>query len=157
MKTNLNHRKAKLEDLGRLVELLVEDELGVLRESHGQTLDENYINAFQKIDSNPHQYLMVVECDDEIIGTCHLTIMPSLTFIGSTRLQIEAVRVAKKHRGQKIGQWMLDQAILYAKANDVSMIQLMTNKKRPKAKNFYEKIGFDASHEGMKLYMSTNV
>ena len=154
---NLKYRKAKFEDLARLVELLVEDELGVLRESQGKTLDENYINAFHKIDSDPHQYLMVVECDDEIVGTCHLTIMPSLTFIGSTRLQIEAVRVAKIYRGQKIGQWMFDQAILYAKANDVSIIQLMTNKKRSQAKSFYEKIGFEASHEGMKLYLLKDV
>ena len=54
---------------------------------------------------------MVVENGDEIIGTSHLTIMPSLTFIGSTRMQIEAVRVSGKYRGQKIGNWMFDQEI----------------------------------------------
>ena len=74
---------------------------------------------------------MVVENGDEIIGTCLLSIMPSLTFIGSTRMQIEAVRVAGKYRGQKIGSWMFDQAISYAKENDVSIVQLTTNKKRP--------------------------
>lgn len=36
---------------------------------------------------------------------------------------------------------------------DVSIIQLTTNKKRSQAKYFYEKLGFDASHEGMKLYL----
>lgn len=96
---------------------------------------------------------MVVESGDEIIGTCHLTIMPSLTFIGSTHMQIEAVRVARKYRGQKIGSWMFDQAISYAKEHDVSIIQLTTNKKRPQAKHFYEKLGFESSHEGMKLYL----
>jgi GNAT superfamily N-acetyltransferase len=96
---------------------------------------------------------MVLENGDEIIGTCHLTIMPSLTFIGSTRMHIEAVRVTGKYRGQKIGSWMFDQAISYAKENDVSIIQLTTNKKRPKAKHFYEKLGLTASHEGMKLYL----
>ncbi len=112
---NLSHRKARIADLPRLVELLLEDELGASRESKSPELDENYIKAFHKIDSDPNQYLMVVENDDEIIGTCHLTIMPSLTFIGSTRMQIEAVRVAGKYRGQKIGSWMFDQAINYAK------------------------------------------
>jgi ribosomal protein S18 acetylase RimI-like enzyme len=77
--------------------------------------------------------------------------MPSLTFLGSTRMQIEAVRVSEKYRGQKIGEWMFNQAIEYATANNVSIIQLTTNKKRPKAKHFYEKLGFEASHEGMKL------
>ena len=150
---NLTHRKAIINDLPRLIELLLEDELGRTRESKSSDLDENYTKAFHKIDSDPNQYLMVVENGDEMIGTCHLTIMPSLTFIGSTRMQIEAVRVAGKYRGQKIGSWMFDQAINYAKAMDVSIIQLTTNKKRPKAKHFYENLGFEASHEGMKLYL----
>lgn len=150
---NLTHRKAIIADLPRLIELLLEDELGSTRESKSSAVHENYIKAFHKIDSDPNQYLMVVENGDEIIGTCHLTIMPSLTFIGSTRMQIEAVRIAGKYRGQKIGSWMFDQAISYAKENDVSIVQLTTNKKRPKAKHFYEKLGFEASHEGMKLYL----
>ena len=151
--TNLTHRKAMLTDLPRLIELLLEDDLGATRESKSATVHENYIKAFHKIDSDPNQYLMVVENGDEIIGTCHLTIMPSLTFIGSTRMQIEAVRVAGNQRGQKIGSWMFDQAINYAKEHDVSIVQLTTNKNRSKAKNFYEKLGFQTSHEGMKMYL----
>ena len=126
--TNLTHRKARIADLPRLIEPLLEDELGSTRESKSSELDENYIKAFHKIDSDPNQYLMVIENDDKIIGTCHLTIMPSLTFIGSTRMQIESVRVARKYRGQKIGSWMFNQAISYAKENDVSIVQLTTNK-----------------------------
>jgi ribosomal protein S18 acetylase RimI-like enzyme len=153
MNTNLTHRRAKIEDLAKVIEILLEDELGQTRESKSELLDESYIKAFHKIDSDPNQYLMIVENQQEIIGTCHLTIMPSLTFIGSTRMQIEAVRVAGKYRGQKIGSWMFDQAILYAKEQGASIIQLTTNKKRPQAKHFYEKLGFQASHEGMKLYL----
>lgn len=149
----ITHRKAKVSDLHQIVALLLEDELGQMRESKSTLLDENYIKAFHRIDSDLNQYLMVVENGDEIMGTCHLTIMPSLTFIGSTRMQIEAVRIAGKYRGQKIGSWMFDQAISYAKEHDVSIIQLTTNKKRLKAKRFYEKLGFEASHEGMKLYL----
>ncbi len=98
----------------------------------------------------------MVENGDEIIGTCHFTIIPSLTFVGSTRIQIEAVRVLGKYRDQKIGSWMFDQAISYAKDMGVSIIGLTTNKKRAQAKHFYEKLGFEASHEGMKLYLGKN-
>jgi N-acetylglutamate synthase-like GNAT family acetyltransferase len=154
---NLTHRKARIADLPHIIALLLEDELGSTRESKSAAVHENYIKAFHKIESDPNQYLMVVENGDEIIGTCHLTIMPSLTFIGSTRMQIEAVRVAGKYRGQKIGSWMFDQAISFAKENDVSIVQLTTNKKRPKAKHFYEKLGFEASHEGMKLYLEQDL
>ncbi|HBB7077297.1 TPA: GNAT family N-acetyltransferase [Legionella pneumophila] len=73
---------------------------------------------------------MIVENDDEIIGTCHLTIMPSPTFTGQTRMQIEAVR---EYRGQKIGEWMMNVAINYGKSKGASIIQLTTNKKRLRA------------------------
>ena len=96
---------------------------------------------------------MVVENGDEIISTCHLTIMPSLTFIGSTRMQIEAVRVIQKYRGQKIGEWMMQEAMEYGKSKGASIIQLTTNKQRTSAKHFYEKLSFEATHEGMKLYL----
>jgi hypothetical protein len=46
---------------------------------------------------------MVIEDEVEIIATSHLTIIPSFTFMGSPRMQIEAVRVIEKYRGQKIG------------------------------------------------------
>jgi len=48
---------------------------------------------------------------------------------------------------------MFDQAISYAIEHDVSIIQLTTNKKRPKLKHFYEKLDFKASQEYMKLYL----
>lgn len=76
------HRKARIADLHQIIKLLLEDELGGTRGSKSAELDENYIKAFHKIDSDPNQYLMVVENGDEIIGTCHLTIIPSLTFVG---------------------------------------------------------------------------
>ncbi|MDX1923840.1 MAG: GNAT family N-acetyltransferase [Rickettsiaceae bacterium] len=138
--TNLTHRKARIADLPRLIELLLEDELGATRESKSAAVHENYIKAFNKIESDPNQYLMVVENGDEIIATCHLTIMPSLTFMGSTRMQIEAVRTAAKYRGQGIGSWMFTEAISYGKAMDVSMIQLTTNKNDQKQNIFMKNL-----------------
>ena len=153
MQSNLTQRKAKAEDLHRIVELLIEDDLGQTREKLTSELDLRYVKAFELIDIDPNQYLMVVESDGQIIGTCHLTIMPSMTFTGSVRMQIEAVRVTDSMRGMKIGEWMMKQAFDYAKANGVSIVQLTTNKKRPRAKHFYERLGFEASHEGMKIYL----
>lgn len=150
---NLTHHKATFQDLRAIIDLLLEDELGKIRENASQDLDQQYINAFHQIDTDPSQYLMVIKNKDEIVATSHLTLMPSLTFKGATRMQIEAVRVAQKYRGQKIGEWMIEKAIDYGKSKGASIIQLTTNKKRIRAKEFYEKLGFEASHEGMKLYL----
>ena len=149
----LLHRKAKLDDLPTIVDLLSEDDLGQHREVKAEKLDQRYIDAFHRIDADPNQYLMVITNPIDIIGTCHLTLMPSLTFKGSTRLQIEAVRIAKNYREQKIGKWMMNAAIAFAKLNHVTIIQLTTNKQRTRAKQFYEQLGFQATHEGMKYYI----
>ena len=153
MMTQLTHRKATIHDLRPIIHLLLDDTLGKTREELGSIIDKRYIDAFHRIDADPNQYLMVVNLDNEIVGTCHLTIMPSLTFTGSTRMQIEAVRVSATHRRQKIGEWMMNAAIDFAKSNYISMIQLTTNKQRPRTKQFYERLGFEATHEGMKLYL----
>ncbi|MGI4850923.1 MAG: GNAT family N-acetyltransferase [Janthinobacterium lividum] len=150
---DLIHRKAHINDLPAIINLLTEDDLGVLREENKQPINQKYIDAFYKVDVDLNQYLMVIEKDNHIIGTCHLTIMPSLTFLGSIRMQIEAVRVSKQYRSQGIGEWMINAAIDYGKSKDVSIIQLMTHKSRTRAKQFYEKLGFEASHEGMKLLL----
>ncbi|MBA2711161.1 MAG: GNAT family N-acetyltransferase [Tatlockia sp.] len=154
MLEKLTHRKATLNDLSQIVNLLLEDELGKTREYQSIELDSRYINAFYKINTDPNQYLMVVEINNAIVASCHLTIIPSLSFVGSTRLQIEAVRVAEKYRGNKIGQWMINASIDYGKSKGASIVQLTTNKKRIQAKKFYERLGFEASHEGMKLYLN---
>ena len=80
--------------------------------------------------------------------------MPSLSFQGSIRLNIEAVRVASEYRSKGIGAWMIAQAIEYGRKHGASFIQLSTNKKREKAKRFYESLGFEATHEGMKLFLA---
>jgi len=146
MTQNFIFRKATPDDLPSIVALLVQDDLGKNRERLEDILDQRYVDAFKLIDSDPNQFLMVAESGGEVVGTCHLTIMPSLTFIGSIRMQIEAVRVSYKLRGSGVGRKMMDEAFSYAKSCGASIIQLTTNKQRPLAKQFYKKLGFEASH-----------
>lgn len=150
---SLSHRKATKEDLLTIIDILCQDEFAKNSESKKPELYQNYVNAFQKIDSDPNQYFMIVESDNKIVAFCQLTIIPYLTFIGATRMQIETVRVAEKYRGQKIGEWMMNAAIAYAKEKEVTILQLTTNKMRIRAKNFYEKLGFEANFEGMRMYL----
>ena len=150
---NLKHRKAVIDDLNEIISLLAEDKLGKTREKVSEILDQRYIDAFHKIDADANQYLMVLCESDQIIGTCHLTLMPSLTFTGSTRMQIEAVRVHKDARGKRIGEKMIEFAIEWGRAHGATIFQLTTNKERADALRFYEKIGFKATHEGMKFFM----
>ena len=77
--------------------------------------------------------------------------MPSLTLQGKKRMNIEAVRIDSSLTSQGIGSWMIEQTIKFAKKHNVELIQLTTNKQRDKSLNFYKKLGFTNSHEGLKL------
>ena len=86
--TQLTYRKAKIDDLPIIIDLLINDKLGSGRETLDDAAQKKYLDAFQLIDSDPNQYLMIVESNNEIIGTCHLTIMPSMTFMGLLQMEL---------------------------------------------------------------------
>lgn len=149
---DLSYRQAERKDLHDIVQLLFQDELGAQRESFSGGLDEIYVSAFEKIQSDTNQELYVAELEGEIIGTFQLSFLQYLTYKGCLRAQIEAVRVKSTHRGMGIGRKMFDYAIVRSKQKGAHLLQLTTDKRRPEALKFYESIGFVASHEGMKLH-----
>jgi GNAT superfamily N-acetyltransferase len=64
------------------------------------------------------------------------------------------VHVASKLRGQKIGATLMNWAITEARRRNCHRVQLTTNKLRQQAHRFYERLGFQPTHEGMKLMLS---
>jgi ribosomal protein S18 acetylase RimI-like enzyme len=153
MPDNLNFRSATVADLPQIVEMLADDFLGKQRERFESPLPESYLRAFEEIERDPNNELVVVEQNGEIVGTLQLTFIPSISFQGGKRAQIESVRVAASARGQGIGKKMFEWAIQRAREKNCRMIQLSTNNDRADAQRFYENLGFNASHVGMKLYL----
>lgn len=146
-------RKATENDVPHIVEMIADDELGKTRERFQNPLPIEYIDAFMKINSDENQELIVVENENaEIVGTLQLTFIQYLTYRGGIRAQIEAVRIRKDQRGFGLGKKMFEWAISRAKEKNAHVLQLTTDKKRPKAINFYEDLGFKSSHEGMKMH-----
>lgn len=153
---NLKFRIAKKEDLPTIVQMLADDNLGKQREDYRSPLPEAYIIAFDIITTDPHQELLVVESDnDSILGTLQMSYIQYLTYQGGTRAQIEAVRIRKDLRGKGIGKQIFEWAIQHAKTKGAHLLQLTTDKQRPEAIHFYQKLGFKASHEGMKLHFDS--
>ena len=151
----MNFRKATENDVAVIIEMIADDELGNKRENFKIPLPEEYLKAFDKINSDDNQELIVVENQDiEIIGTLQLSFIQYLTYRGGIRAQIEAVRIRKDKRGIGIGKIMFEWAINRAKERKAHLVQLTTDKKRPKAIKFYEELGFTQSHEGMKMHLN---
>ena len=147
-------REATRNDVPAIVEMIANDKLGSQREAFQNPLPEAYYQAFENIDHDSNQELVVIEDDGlNIIGTLQLSFIQYLTYKGGIRAQIEAVRVHETQRGKGIGQKLFKWAIERAKEKGAHVVQLTTDKKRPDALAFYEKLGFKASHEGMKLHL----
>ena len=145
-------RRATREDVVFIVEMLADDELGSQRENYTNPLPHVYYDAFESIDKDPLQELMVVEIDGRVAGTFQLSFIQYLTYQGGMRAQIEAVRIHKDHRGTGVGTNVFEWAIARARSRGAHVLQLTTDKKRPDALRFYEALGFRATHEGMKLH-----
>ncbi|MEQ8421672.1 L-amino acid N-acyltransferase YncA [Arenibacter algicola] len=149
----MKFRKATKNDVPAIVEMIADDELGKTREDFKTPLPEEYYKAFANIVRDNNQELIVVENEaGEVVGTLQLSFIQYLTYRGGVRAQIEAVRIRKDQRGTGLGTEMFHWAIGRAKERKAHVLQLTTDKKRPKAIAFYTKLGFKASHEGMKMH-----
>jgi GNAT superfamily N-acetyltransferase len=149
---NIIIRKANRSDIPEIVRLLADDALGAARENHNKTIVSSYYSAFDIINADKNNYLMITELDGKVVGTMQLTFTTYMTYQGGKRAQIEGVRIDKGVRGQGIGKAMIEWAIKKAQEEGSHVIQLTTDKKRPEALEFYLKLGFIASHEGLKLH-----
>lgn len=149
-------RKAKKEELRTIVSLLSDDPLGKRREDPNSATMALYDRAFTTILADPNQELMVVidDATEELIGTFQLSFIQYLTYQGGLRAQLEAVRVRNDIRGKGIGKKMMKWAIQRAQEKGAHLLQLTTDKRRPEALKFYKELGFQASHEGMKIHFS---
>ncbi|MGB8994388.1 MAG: GNAT family N-acetyltransferase [Pseudonocardiaceae bacterium] len=142
-------RRATASDLAAIVALLVDDEIAVGRESPDDLTP--YQRAFEVIEADKHELLVVAERNGEVIGTVQLSLLPGLSRRGAFRAQIEGVRVASSERGNALGVYLLEWAIDQARSWGCQLVQLTSDKRRVDAHRFYERIGFTATHEGFKL------
>src|SRR5438128_2690994 len=144
-------RKAVRQDLRASLELLNDGKMGSVLERIEDPTPELYIEAFDAIEADPNQLLLVGDIEGRIVASLQLTFIPGIAHQGAWRAQVEAVRVAGDLRGRQIGEAMMRQVIALARERGCALVQLTTNKARDDAQRFYHRLGFVASHEGMKL------
>ncbi len=149
--TEITFRRATREDVASIVRLLAEDDLGSQRERYEDPLPESYYAAFAQINRDANHELIVAEVNREVIGTLHLMFLPSLSYQGGLRAQIESVRVAAKYRSQGVGSELMKWTIARARERGAHLVQITTHGSRVDAHRFYERLGFKGSHLGMKL------
>jgi GNAT superfamily N-acetyltransferase len=148
----VHFRLASRADVPAVVALLEDDEVSRSRSYPvPEDADAALWRAFEQIDADPRNELIVADADGTVVGTCQLTFTPSLSRGGAERMTIEAVRVARALRGRGVGRAMMTWALDRARQRGCGFAQLTTDKRRTDAHRFYESLGFTASHVGMKL------
>lgn len=143
-------RTARREDVPAVVRLLADDPLGATRERYEDPLPQAYWDAFDAMTAQGGNELLVAEADGSVVGCLQLTIIPGLSRQGAKRAQVEGVRVDSRFRGQRLGERLMEEAVARARQAGCVLIQLTTDRTRTDAHRFYERLGFVASHLGMK-------
>ena len=151
--TELRIRAARESDLPLIVGLLANDPLGSQRERLEDPLPESYLRAFEAIAADPNHALIVASLGGSVIGVLQLTFIPHMTYQGGWRAQIEGVRVIETSRSTGVGRALIEWAIARARDRGCHVVQLTTDTRRPEALEFYQRLGFDPTHHGMKLHL----
>src|SRR5262245_27957023 len=146
----ISTRRATASDLPRLVELLQQLSIDEPRESPDEPLDA-YRRAFARIDSDPNQQLLVAESEGRIVGTLVVVVIANLSHRGKPWAVVENVVVDAAARGQGVGEALLREAEVIARAAGCFKLSLTSNKRRADAHRFYGRLGFRATHEGFRL------
>lgn len=146
----LAYRAATAADLPFIVRLSVEGSV-IPTDDDVTASDPRYAAAFSAIDSDPNHELWVVERDGVPAGSFQLSYIPGMPNLGGWRGLIENVQVDASQRGGGIGGDMMRWAIERCRERGCFLVQLTSNKKRLDAHRFYDRLGFEATHEGYKL------
>lgn len=144
-------QRALRADVPALVDLLSDDDLAPLRES-GELA--RYEAAYDAVAREKAHYLAVVRDEaDRVVATMQLTVIPGLARAGTTRLQIEGLRVAVGERGQGLGSAMLEWAHDHGRARGARLAQVTTDTVRERARHFYRRHGYEDQHVGLKRHL----
>ncbi len=143
----ITFRDARRDDVPAIMAMLADDVLGAGREAADPA---PYFAAFDAMQAENGNMLIVGEVAGVVMATYQLTFISGLSLKAARRAQVESIRVAAKFRGQGGGAQMMQDAEARSRAAGCSLMQLTTNKSRGRAQAFYESIGFTASHIGFK-------
>jgi GNAT superfamily N-acetyltransferase len=145
-------RPAEIGDLPAIVGLFGDDDLHARDPAH-RTLTDAHRAAFEAIAADPNNHVFVATVGERVVGTFQLTFIRQLSYGGCLVAQIESVFVDASVRSRGVGARMMQFARVEAERRGAYRLQLTSNVKRERAHRFYERLGYRATHRGMKLHL----
>lgn len=142
-------RPATPADLPRVVELLAQ-----LAPDTADREDPSRIDMYTAVlgrTGAQGQRLLVIEDGGRIVGTLALVLVENLSHQGAPYAIIENVVVDEAERGKQYGETLLRAAIDQAREAGCYKVSLTSNKRRTDAHRFYERLGFERTHEAFRI------
>jgi GNAT superfamily N-acetyltransferase len=145
--SKLIFRKAVIEDLPRVLELIGQEDMS----PDNPLTNENAAQLFQRIlNSRCHDIYLAFD-GEAVVGTFALVIVQSLTHGGGCSAVVEDVVVSLSAQGKGVGRKLMEYAAEQARGAGCQKIVLSTGQTRVNAHTFYERIGFERDGYRYKL------
>lgn len=150
--TTLVVREATPDDLGDVLALMAQD-----ARSPGTPISAvpspRQRSALDELVADPAHQVLVGLVDGVVVATAHVTWLRMLSADGGLYCQVENVRTDEQHRGRGIGRELMTWIESAARDRGAARLQLTTHHTRADAHRFYERLGYEPSHVGMKKYL----
>ena len=92
-----------------------------------------------------------MEAKGRVVAAASLIIVPNLSHQGRPYAIVENVVVDAAKRGGGSGELLLRHALAEARRAGCYKLSLTSNKQRGDAHRLYERLGFEATHEGFRV------
>ncbi len=147
-------REAAEADLPRLLELYFQlSQLGSLPEAAPRPVTEAHRAALRALRADPHATCLVLEVGGQVVGTLTVYILANLSHGARPFAVVENVVTDAAVRGRGWGRLLMAHAEELARRQGCYRIVLTSHRRRTDAHRFYERLGFQRSHEGMTKYL----
>lgn len=140
-------RKATQQDIPRILELY-EELTGEKQNDPSDTTNQ----VFNEIISLPNQEFLVAEKDSFVVGTVFLQITPNLSHDARPWAILENMVIDGRYHRQGIGRLLVEYAFTRAREAGCYKMQLLSDKRRHEAHQFYRAVGFEDTAFGFRLY-----
>jgi GNAT superfamily N-acetyltransferase len=148
--SELHLRRARRDDLVAVLRLIADNDVARARGTYVVEETPAVVAAFDAIAASADNELWVGEIDGTVAATAQLTFVPGLAHGGALRAIVESVHVRADLRGSGVGSRLMHGMLARARERGAAMLSLTSDRRRVDAHRFYERLGFAASHVGMK-------
>ena len=146
-------RPATEADLPRLMELLFQlSALGELPDDEPRAPGPPETDALRALTADFTSTCYVLEADGRVDGTFTLYVLPNLSHRGRPIAVVESVVVDARAQGSGFGRLLMERAEALARAAGCYKIALASNRRRAEAHRFYERLGYEPTHQGFTKY-----